>query len=431
MLTIAFVTSALALIAAASPAPFDNNGVRIALQKRDDGLQSVTDLVDVGALLAALERTVSKFENGFAAYKTNTGQAHPLTVLPDLLGGDDDGSGSDNSTLSRRGTTGRGYVPLTDDNNGELWQGSLTIGTPAKTYTVQFDTGSSDLFVPGSQCSDANCQGHAKYFPANSSTSVDVKKTFQLNYGSGSVSGEQYTDTVTISGLTSLKQRLGATSSESSSFSKANFPPDGLMGMAYQSISQYNAPPVFQSLVSQKQVTTPAFSFKLSQSGAELFLGGADSNLYTGSFTYAPVTTQGYWQVKLDNVTVNAAMPVNNVQSVIDTGTTLIVADMPQVRQFYAAIPGSKDASATVGEGFFTFPCSATEHVGLTFSGRNFAIAPSLFNLGRVSSGSNDCVGAVVGTNDLNFWVVGDTFLQNVYTTFDFGNNRVGFATLK
>ena len=64
------------------------------------------------------------------------------------------------------------------------------------------------------------------------------------------------------------------------------------MGMAYQSISVYNAPPVFQNLLAQKQITTPVFSFKLSSSGAELYLGGVDSSLYTGSFTYASVATQ-------------------------------------------------------------------------------------------------------------------------------------------
>ena len=120
-----------------------------------------------------------------------------------------------------------------------------------------------------------------------------------------------------------------------------------------------------------------------------------------------------------------------NAASIIDTGTTLIIAPTAQVNQFYAAIPGCKDASQTVGPGFYTFPCSATPRVNLTFGGKAFAISPSLFNLGRVSAGSQDCLGALTGTSSIGFWVVGDTFLQNVYSSFDLGNNRVGFATLK
>lgn len=62
--------------------------------------------------------------------------------------------------------------------------------------------------------------------------------------------------------------------------------------MGFQSISDYNAPPVFQTLISQNQVDDPSFGFKFSESGAELYLGGADSSLYSGDFTYAPVTQQ-------------------------------------------------------------------------------------------------------------------------------------------
>lgn len=62
--------------------------------------------------------------------------------------------------------------------------------------------------------------------------------------------------------------------------------------MGYQSISQYNSPPFFQTLVAQKKTTQPVFAFKLSQTGSELFLGGVNTNLYTGVFSYAPVTTQ-------------------------------------------------------------------------------------------------------------------------------------------
>ena len=88
-------------------------------------------------------------------------------------------------------------------------------------------------------------------------------------------------------------QALGAASTYSTGFALRNFPPDGLLGMGYQSISQYNSPPFFQSLVAQSRTTSPVFAFKFAATGSsELYLGGVNTNLYTGSFSYASVTTQ-------------------------------------------------------------------------------------------------------------------------------------------
>jgi cathepsin D len=68
-------------------------------------------------------------------------------------------------------------------------------------YTVDFDTGSSDLFVPSNNCG-STCSGHDAYDPSESSTSQDLNKTFAIGYGSGAtVSGEQYSDNVIIAGL--------------------------------------------------------------------------------------------------------------------------------------------------------------------------------------------------------------------------------------
>ncbi|KAI0083858.1 aspartic peptidase domain-containing protein [Irpex rosettiformis] len=297
---------------------------------------------------------------------------------------------------------------LQNKNNGELWQGTIDVGTPPQTFTVLFDTGSSDIFLPGPNCNSAACNGHQ----------------------SGSVQGRQYADKVSFGDLTTTTQALGAATVYSTNFGANTFPPDGMVGMAYQSISRFNSPPLFQSLA-QNNTLPPIFSFKMTESDSELLLGGADQSLYSGSFTYTPVTTQGFWQVTLGSVNVNstAVASLRNVQSIIDTGTTLILAPYKQAKAFYASIPGSKNAVASVGNGFYTFPCSSTQTVSLTYSGRSFNIDPQHFNLGRVDPGSNDCVGAIVGTS-FNFWIVGGTFLQNVYTTFDLGSNRVGFAQL-
>ncbi|KZT25193.1 acid protease [Neolentinus lepideus HHB14362 ss-1] len=401
----------LPLLAAASPAP--SNGYRIPLKKRST-MTNPDGTVNAPALRRGVDDSMAKMKRGFAAYEKNTGMKHPLDTATD--------------SHSKRKT---GSVRLTDYDQ-ELWYGQISVGTPPKTYTVDFDTGSSDLFLPGPNCDDTNCAGHKVYNPSQSSTSVDVHETFSLMYGDGSsVSGEQYNDTVTIAGLTAKQQRLGAASTYSSGFSKDNFPADGLMGMGYKSISEYDADPVFASLVAQGQTTEPVFAFNLASTGSELFIGGTDGSKYTGGLTYTPVTNQGYWQVNLQSVEFRGRQVLGQIDSIIDTGTTLIVGDEGRVRELYDAIPGSQDATLQVGMGFFTVPCNAIPTIGLTFGGRTFDISPETFNLGPVESGSNRCVGGVVGQSSLdNFWIVGDVFLRNVYTAFDMGQNQVGFAKL-
>lgn len=267
---------------------------------------------------------------------------------------------------------------------------------------VDFDTGSSDLFLPSSNCG-SSCSGHTKYNPSKSSTAKDAKKRFSLAYGDGStVSGEQYTDTVNFGGLIATKQRLGAASTYSG-FESSRFPPDGLMGMAFQSISEYNSPPVFQTLVAQGKVAEPVFGFTLLKSGSELYLGGVDNSKFDGSLTYAPVTQQGYWQISLDGASVGSnSVFSSGVEAIVDTGTTLIIGDTSNVASIYAAIPGSKDASSTLGSGTYTIPCdSVPDNVSFTIAGKDFSISADNFSLGPASDGSSDCVGGILGDDSL------------------------------
>jgi hypothetical protein len=110
------------------------------------------------------------------------------------------------------------------------------------------------------------------------------------------------------------------------------------------------------------------------------------------------------------------------------------------VKEVYAQIPGSQDASSTLGPGFYTFPCSATiPSISFTFADssgdtKTIGMDPVDFNFGPVSSGSDTCVGTIVyypGENSPPyFWFLGDSYLRNTYTIFDYGQNAVGFADL-
>ena len=64
------------------------------------------------------------------------------------------------------------------------------------------------------------------------------------------------------------------------------------MGLAFPSISGFNASPVFQTLISEGVLDSPVFGFKLAASGSELFLGGTNSQLYTGDFTWVPLSNE-------------------------------------------------------------------------------------------------------------------------------------------
>lgn len=127
---------------------------------------------------------------------------------------------------------------------------------------------------------------------------------------------------------------MGAAANYSTGFSSAQFPADGLMGMGYKSLSDYGADPLFQSLVAQNKTTKPVFGFKFAAEGSELFLGGTNTKLYTGDLAYTPVTHQGYWQVKMDSLTVNGKDVVSSAIAIIDTGTTLV---NPHIRMIIRA----------------------------------------------------------------------------------------------
>lgn len=84
---------------------------------------------------------------------------------------------------------GEAEVPAEDVQQDLEYVVPVTIGTPGQTLKLDFDTGSSDLWVWSSllHTSTKNLQGHTVYDPSKSSTAkVASNLSWKIGYGDGS-----------------------------------------------------------------------------------------------------------------------------------------------------------------------------------------------------------------------------------------------------
>ncbi|XP_072743890.1 uncharacterized protein [Anoplolepis gracilipes] len=308
--------------------------------------------------------------------------------------------------------------------------GPITIGTPPQSFTILFDTGSSNLWVPSAKCDSNNqaCQTHNKYDSSKSSTYKPNGEPLSIYYGTGSLSGILSSDTVNVADLQVQNQVFGEAITEpGETFVYANF--DGILGMGYDSLSEDGVTTVFTNMVNQKLVEEPLFSFYLSRDpkadlGGELILGGIDQNHYEGELSYVPVTEKGYWQIAMDSVQVgdDPTGCKGGCQAIADTGTSLIVGPEDDIDKINEAIGADEYGNIDCGT------LDKLPVINVVLNGKLYPLKPQDYVLQLPNEdGSVSCSSGFSGSYD-SLWILGDVFLGRYYTVFDMGNNQVGFA---
>ncbi|KAF8627813.1 hypothetical protein AX15_004238 [Amanita polypyramis BW_CC] len=330
---------------------------------------------------------------------------------------------------------------------------SVNIGTPPQTLNVVLDTGSSDLWVASNQCT--NCDGTTPVFRSSSSSTLQISQgldsSVQLTYGSGQVTGIIAKDTVSMSSFAVPQQVFVVVDEVSRGLLQGSV--SGILGLAFTGLARTGVAPFWLALINSGQTSFPEISFFLRRlvddqntpseaPGGSFIIGGTNSSLYAGDIEFMNVVgdPNTFWLLSISQITVQGKnIPIGAVAATaaaIDTGTTLIGGPSADVQAIYNAIPGSQVVQNSGG--LYAIPCDTKVNVTMSFGGRSWTINPADMLVSQVPL-SNNCIGGIfdltMGSNippgpGNPSWVVGDTFLKNVYSVFRTSPPSVGFAQL-
>ncbi|NXN00056.1 PEPA protein, partial [Sylvia borin] len=306
--------------------------------------------------------------------------------------------------------------------------GTISIGTPPQEFTVVFDTGSSNLWVPSVFCSSPACRNHHRFNPAESSTFLSTNDTLFIAYGTGSMTGVLGYDTVNVAGINVRNQIFGLAETEPGDFFYYT-PFDGILGLAFPSIASSGATPVFDNMMMENLVDMDLFSVYLSrdsQGGSFVLFGAIDPYYTTRGISWIPLSAETYWQITMESVSINES-PVacsSGCQAIVDTGTTLLAVPVRAFRTLMRLL-GASSSGEIRCEAVSSLP-SLIFHI----HGREFPVPPRAYVLRSNGYCSLGLQGMDTPTEEGELWILGDVFIREYYVIFDRANNHVGLSRL-
>ena len=114
-----------------------------------------------------------------------------------------------------------------------------------------------------------------------------------------------------------------------------------------------------------------------------------------------------------------------NIKSIADTGTSLLLIQDDVVEAYWAAVDGAENSQS---EGGYVFPCNA-DLPDITLQIEDYqAVVPGSFANYAPASQSGTCYGGIQSSGDLGLSIFGDIFLKAQYVVFSNDGPQLGFA---
>jgi len=328
---------------------------------------------------------------------------------------------------------------------------TLQLGTPAQTFNLQVDTGSSGLYVFAEGCSGC---GSATAYSFSSSTSQLVNCNspncqsghcftfqgtsicgFNDTYGDGSgVSGLEVGDLLNVGAEKGVLVDFGAIMYSSQNFERA--PVDGIWGVAYAGLLDWKGVTAMDLIIADSHLYN-SFSMCLVQGDAVMTIGVNYQK--NSSFEWTQILKPFlFYSVTVTNISVNSnslgftKRQYNNPMSIVDSGTTefLLPTNVYNalVTQFQVLnLP--QFSTLSQGGGASLTPAQVNEYptVSIGLQGLSTPLVISgqqyLINFGgEYYFGIADSQG--------NGLIMGDVVMQAYHVVFDRAAHQVGFAPL-
>lgn len=364
-----------------------------------------------------------------------------------------------------------------------LWTGEIGLGSPPQNFAVDFDTGSSDLWVPSAKCDDS-CSMYTewrKFDETKSSTyqiaSDDKKENeFLVEYADGEqAKGEHAKDILRIGDSLVVTDQIFAQITSFTQFQTCASE-EGVLGLSFSSLSSHNFPTPLNNMATTLRNTI--FSFYLDadfddyppadensdapighalSAHSELIFGGVNQKHYEGCLhwhylgQFTDMGTgkifEGYWDFSLDDVKIGGQSLQSTNLGIVDSGSTYIVGpndDVGVVAAANGAACFAFNEDGGVDEDSIV-PCDREDGFDIAIVECSAPFFPLEFVADGVSyildrddlvlevepdEVDEDilCILRLQGSNSIPAWVLGDVFFNRYYTAFDFTRKRIGFA---
>merc|ERR1712232_93423 len=205
---------------------------------------------------------------------------------------------------------------------------------------------------------------------------------------------------------------------------------DGILGLGFTSISIDGATTVFENALKQNLLDQPIFSFYLGDNApGELTFGAYDPTKFTGDLTYVKLQAATYWQIALDQASAgDSYTSATNQTAIVDSGTPLIAGPKAEITKLAQAVGAKPNI---MGE--YTIDCTTLDRVpdvSFKIDGKEYVVPGK----NTVIQSQNTCLFAFMG---VDFpppgpqWILGDVFMRQFYTVFNYVDQTIGFATAK